>query len=103
MGAFSHQLILKHLSLAFTELKNGAMQSTVNVEILQRERVVLLMREETDHSPSPKWSCRFAQRHRKTANLLAFFAERDILDGSYAYLVGGASVFLELQGVVLNG
>jgi len=30
-------------------------------------------------------------------------AEEDSLDGSYAYLVGGTSTFLELQSVVFNG
>ena len=78
------------------------MKPTIGVEILQGKSVVLLVREEADHSPSAKWNRSLAQGQGRAADLPVLHARKDILDRGYAHLRRGTSALLKLQSVAFD-
>src|SRR5208282_1417188 len=100
--SLSHQFILQNLPLPFIELENGSVESTVGVLIQQGHGVVLLVGKEADDSSSTVRSSGLAQSHREAADLPALLAERNVLNGTYVYLHGGASAFSKLQLLIFD-
>src|ERR1700758_2048175 len=101
VGSDSHapgyQFTLYQFALSFCQLKDRTVNSLISVHVLQRQGVVLLVREETDDSSPTKWSRRLAQCHWQTADLLALRAQKNIPNrcDSHSYVMLPA--LLELQ------
>jgi hypothetical protein len=100
--ASGYEVCLESLSLPLAQAEYGTVEATIAVEILNREAVVLFVREEANHAPSFKRNCSLAQHHWHSTYLPAFLSQGDVLNGTYAHLRGWASTPLKLQRVALN-
>jgi hypothetical protein len=100
--AIRYKRIFESFPLPFFQLEYGTVKTTVVIKIFNCEEVVFLMCEEAHHPPSTKWSCSFAQRHRRAAYLLVFILDKDVLNGAYVHLGGCTSIVLKLHDATLD-
>ena len=90
------------MSLPFVQLEYGTVKTTAIIKVFKCEDVVFLMSEKDYYPPSTLRNRSFGQRHRRSAHLLVFILDKDVLNGAQVYLGTRTPIPLKLHCVTLN-